>query len=352
MTGTHPPTGTHHLPVGDAAGEVDAVVAAALDGVPASLREPCRRVALAGGKRLRAGLVLAANGDSRAAAGAGRSWAPSPPAVTAAAAVELLHLATLVHDDLLDDAPVRRGVPTINAQEGTGAALLAGDLLIGLAGRLASAVDGRVRALLDEALVDLCAGQALEADHRWDADVTADTVLRTATLKTGTLLGVACEIGGHLGGAADPAGLRGYGLEFGTVLQLVDDLLDLLSDEPTYGKPTGVDFPAGTVTLPAVHGLAASPGLRPLLRPGLDPADRRRAGDLLRAGPGIAATLAEVRHRAGWAADRLPPGATLAGLPGRYVTRQMGLVLPQHRHLLPPTGLCGAATASGPPARS
>ncbi len=305
---------------------VDAVLAGALDGVPASLREPCHRVALAGGKRLRAGLVLAA------ATVAGEH---PPAAVTAAAAVELLHLATLVHDDLLDDAPVRRGVPTVNAKEGAATALLAGDLLIGLAGRLASRVDGHVRASLDEALVDLCAGQALEADNRYHAGADAETVLRTATLKTGTLLGVACEIGGHLAGAADTADLRAYGLDFGTVLQLVDDLLDLLSDEPTYGKPTGVDFAAGTVTLPAVHALAACPDLRMLLRPGLDPADRRRANDLLRAGPGIAATVRTVHARVRRAGDRLPASTELAGLPGRYVTRQMALVLPQHRHLLP-----------------
>ncbi len=294
---------------------LDEVLAGALDGVPASLRDPCRRVALAGGKRLRAGLVLAVSNDSSAAAVTAAGESPAAT-VTAAAAVELLHLATLVHDDLLDDAPVRRGVPTINAKEGAATALLAGDLLIGLSGRLASSVDPHVRALLDEALVDLCAGQALEADHRYDAGVTAETALRTATLKTGTLLGVACEIGGHLGGAADTAALRAYGLDFGTVLQLVDDLLDLLSDEPTYGKPTGADFPAGTVTLPAVHGLAACPDLRSLLRPGLAPADRRRAGDLLRAGPGIAATVDAVHALIGRAAGRLP-GTALAELPGR-----------------------------------
>ncbi len=303
---------------------VDAVLAEVLEGVPVSLREPCRRVALAGGKRLRASLVLATADRSHVAA------------VTAAAAVELLHLATLVHDDLLDDAPVRRGVATINAKEGPATALLAGDLLIGLAGRLAGRVDGHVRALLDEALVDLCAGQALEADNRWRADVDAATVLRTAVLKTGTLLGVACEIGGHLGDPARTADLRAFGLDFGTVLQLVDDLLDLLSDEPTYGKPTGVDFAAGTVTLPAVHALAACPDLRALLRPGLDPADRRRANDLLRARPAVAATMDAVHVHARRAHDRLGAAAALAGLPSRYVSRQLTLVLPRHRHLVRP----------------
>lgn len=300
---------------------VEAALAAVLDSAPPSLREPCHRLVRAGGKRLRAGLVLAIAGDH-------------PGSATAAAAVELLHLATLVHDDLLDEAPIRRGTPTVNAKEGPATALIAGDLLIGLAGRLASAVDGHVRAILDEAMVDLCAGQALEADNRYHAEVDAATALRTATLKTGTLLGAACEIGGHLGAAADPADYRAYGLDFGTVLQIVDDLLDLLSDEQTYGKPTEADFAAGTVTLPAVHGLAAYADLRALLRPGLDPSERRRANDLLRSEPGIAATVravdaitARARQRA--VALRLP-----AQLLQEYVDRQMALVLPQHRHLV------------------
>ncbi len=315
---------------GIAAGAVDQMLAVALDDAPAALRDPCRRVALAGGKRLRARLVLAAAGTP----------APAPDrveaATTAAAAVELLHLATLVHDDLLDDAATRRGVPTINAKEGPGTALLAGDLLIGLAGRLASSVDGHTRSLLDEALVDLCAGQALEAAHRYDPGVTAGTALRIAALKTGTLLGTACEVGGHIAGSADGTALRDFGRDFGTVLQLVDDLLDLLSDEHTYGKPTGVDFAAGTVTLPAVHGLAAHPALRTLLRPGLGPRDRRRANDLLRGGPGVAATVAAAEEFAARASARV--SGALAELPGRYVARQMTLVLPEHRRLLPATG--------------
>jgi geranylgeranyl pyrophosphate synthase len=312
-----PATGTVR-PAGSA---VDAVLVAALGDVPAALRDPCRRIALAGGKRLRAGLVLAvADGADRA--------------VPAAAAVELLHLATLVHDDLLDDAPVRRGVPTINAKEGTATALLAGDVLIGLAGRLAAGVGGGCGALLGEALIDLCAGQAREADHRFRADVTAGAVLDTAALKTGTLLATACELGARLSGRHDPDALRRYGLAFGTCLQLLDDLLDVLSDDETYGKPTGADFPAGVVTLPAVHGMAADPELRALLRPGLTAEERRRAGDLLRAGPGVPATVAEITRTTERAAGAAGGAPELAVLPRRYADRQLALVLPRHRHLL------------------
>jgi heptaprenyl diphosphate synthase len=127
----------------------------ALDGIPGSLREPCRRIAAAG-NRLCAGLVLAV---------AGRAWpGTSRRTATAAAAIELLHLATRVHDDLRDDLPVRDGVPTINAGEGTTTALLAGDLLIGLATRLAATAG--TGPALGEALTAVCAGQALAAGHR------------------------------------------------------------------------------------------------------------------------------------------------------------------------------------------
>lgn len=297
---------------------VERSVAGAFDGLPGTLAAPCRRLASAGGKRLRASLVLTVAG-------------PAPAAVNAATAVELLHLATLVHDDLLDGAPTRRGVPTVHTTEGRETAVLAGDVLIGLAGRYAARAGGEAAALLSDALVDLCAGQALEAAHRYDAGTTATTALRVAELKTGTLIAAACELGAVAGGRSR-AGLRPYGLAFGLVLQLLDDVLDLLSDDDTYGKPTGADFPAGTVTLPAVATLAAEPALRDLLRPGLTPAERDHANDLLRRGPGTTAALRVVDDLVEQAARFRPD---LGDLPRRYAGRQLGLISPRHRDLVP-----------------
>ncbi|WP_199509346.1 polyprenyl synthetase family protein [Nucisporomicrobium flavum] len=297
---------------------VERMLAQAFDGLPASLAGPCRRLALAGGKRLRASLVLTVAGDAAAA-------------VPAAAAVELLHLATLVHDDLLDDAPERRGVPTVHAAEGAGTAVLAGDVLIGLAGRYAARAGVHAAALASDALVDLCAGQALEAAHRHDPGVTATTALRIAELKTGTLIATACELGAAAAGR-NSDGLRAYGLAFGIVLQLLDDLLDLLSDDETYGKPTAADFAAGTVTLPAVHTLAAEPRLRDLLRPGLTAAERDTATRLLRRGPGIAETLRTIDELVDQATRFRPD---LADLPRAYAERQLRLISPRHRGLIP-----------------
>jgi geranylgeranyl pyrophosphate synthase len=211
----------------DGLAATETVLTEALDGVPGPLREPCRRVASAGGDRLPARLVLAV---------AGRAWpGTSRRTATAAASVELLHLALLVHDDLRDDAPVRRAVPTINAEEGTGFAVLAGDLLIGLSHRLAAAAGAGP--LLGDALTAVCLGQALELE--------ADN-LRVAELRTGTMLATACLLGAIVTGTPED-GLREFGLAFGTAVHLLDDALAL-------PKESAADVPA---TLRTVDDLVA-----------------------------------------------------------------------------------------------
>jgi geranylgeranyl pyrophosphate synthase len=269
----------------------EAVLTEALDGVPESLREPCRRTAAAAGERLRAGLVLAV---------AGRAWpGTSQRTATAAAAIELLHLAALVQDD----APLRESVPTIGSKEGTAVALLAGNVLTGLAFRLAAAAG--TGPLLGDAVVDLNGGRALEADSRLP---TAELALRIAELRTGTLFAAAARLGAVVTGAPED-GLADFGLAFGTAVRLLDDVLNLLSDEAQAGPP------AGTVTLPAVHGLAAHPGLHQPQR------DRT----------GVPATLATVDELVQRAAAARPE---LADLVRRYRDSRLTPVLPRYRSLL------------------
>jgi geranylgeranyl pyrophosphate synthase len=325
--------------VAPATGEdVEAALIAELDRLPAPLAGPCRRVGAAGGKRLRPRLVLAA------AAATGR--AGGRRLVDAAVTVELLHLATLVHDDLLDDAASRRGVPTINAVEGPATALLAGDLLIGAAGRLAASVGAEAAGLVQQALMDLATGQAVEELSRYDAGVTREQALEVAAGKTGTLLRTACQ----LGALASPdvsadllEALGDFGMAFGTCLQLLDDVLDLVSSSALYGKPTGVDFASGTVSLPAVAALERSEELRNLLRPGLTELERQQALTLLRAGGGVAEALHCAFDHAGRAQRTLtgvqdagePQAiARLAPMPWDLITGQLALVLPRHQHLL------------------
>jgi geranylgeranyl pyrophosphate synthase len=230
----------------DGRAAADAVLTQAWGTVPASLREPCLRMASAAGERLPGGLVLAV---------AGRAWpGTSRRTATAAAAVELLQLGTQVHDDLRDDAPVRRDVPTINAKEGPAVALHAGDLLIGLAYRLAATAG--VGTVLADALIDRCAGQALAADTRFSRDPAVATAVRIAELTTGALFAAACRLGAIVT-AAPPDGLSDFGQSFGAAVHLLDDL-----------PRTGPDV---TTTLTAVEDLvqraaAARPDLAELPR--------------------------------------------------------------------------------------
>ncbi|MGA5299689.1 polyprenyl synthetase family protein [Nucisporomicrobium flavum] len=305
-------------------------------GVPEPLTGPCRRIVTAPAKRLRPTLVLSA------AACAG--GALTPATLGSAVAVELLHCSSLVHDDLIDAAAVRRGVPTVNAAEGPAMAIVAGDALIALAGEVAAGVDARTAAAISSTLGDLCRGEARELAGRYRAGLSLAEAIGTAEAKTGALLRAACRLGAESAGA-DPrlaSALDAFGLAFGTCLQLVDDVLDVVSTDDLLGKPTGADFAAGIVTPPAVHALAASPELRTLLRPGLDDHERRRARALLcEHGVGATVTLAWnlARHAertlvaAAGFGDHLTVRA-LAALPGRYVRRQLTRVPPHRRHLV------------------
>jgi octaprenyl-diphosphate synthase len=279
------------------------VISEALEQLPGSLREPGRRIASEQSNRLRSDVLLAV---------AGRAWpGTARRTAEAAAAVELLHLATLVHDDLIADLPVRRGTPTINAKDGPAVAVLVGDALIGLAHRLA--VNAGIGDLLAAALLDISAGQALHSDSRFHPDVTAATALRVAELRTGSLLATAAVAGAVVTGMPTD-GLHDYGLAFGTAVHLLDDVLALHGDDTDA-------FAAGIITLPAVHVLATSPELRRLLRPGLDTRRRKRANALLRSG--VPATLATAGTLIAQAGQCRPE---LADLPARYLQRQLALI--------------------------
>jgi geranylgeranyl pyrophosphate synthase len=317
--------------------EVEALLLHAVHGFPHGLADACGRVAFAGGKRLRARLVV------QAAATAGGTY-DEGAVHRCAAAVELLHCATLVHDDLMDGALTRRGVPTINALEGPAMSVLAGDGLIGAASRMATGVSQQAGLVLAETLEWLCRGQALEEHFRFDPSVTETDVLGLIEGKTGSLLSAACSLGAEAGGASESA-RRAYGefgMAFGICLQLIDDTLDLVSTESLYGKPVAGDFLSGRVTMPAVTALQEQPALRSLLRPGLTPADQQRALRLLRGATGVVSTIRQAYALAAQAHVRiagLGNGASAMGrfaaMPRNYCARQLHIhVAPAYRHVL------------------
>nr|BCX00313.1 MAG: polyprenyl synthetase [Bacteroidota bacterium] len=210
-----------------------------------ALYEPARYVLEAGGKRLRPLLVLLA-----CEAHGGRAG----DALPAAAAVELFHSFTLVHDDIMDHSETRRGRPTVHMRWGAEAAILAGDLLMGLSYfELSRAAVADVRPLigcLHLTMLRLCEGQMLDKTYESRQDVSIAEYWEMVDRKTGALLAGALEIGARIGGAseADLEGMRQMGWALGRAFQLQDDYLDLMADPRTWGKPIGQDILEGKRT--------------------------------------------------------------------------------------------------------
>jgi geranylgeranyl pyrophosphate synthase len=197
----------------------------------------------AGGKRLRPVLVFL----SAAGGGDGRL-------VAAAAAVELLHMATLVHDDVLDRSELRRGRPTVFAQGGRLAATATGDLLFSRAfAELVSAQSEEAVRVLSAASSALASGELMQRADAWSRDVTPGRYLERCRHKTASLFEASCRLGALFGGQpqlADPLG--GFGRRVGLAFQMLDDVLDVSGPTERTGKPRGADLLDGTVTLPLI----------------------------------------------------------------------------------------------------
>ena len=205
---------------------------------PGLVAEVGTETLVAGGKRLRPALVYLATPPE--ARGGER-------AVAAGAAVELVHMATLVHDDMLDGADLRRGRPTAWALYGEGAAKAAGDYLFARAfAELAYAGDTATVGLLADAALALARGEALQRRQAFRPDTTVEDYLLRCSLKTGKLFEAACLLGG---GRPE---LGGFGLALGIAFQIADDILDCTGDFDTTGKAPGVDLRDGTPTLPLI----------------------------------------------------------------------------------------------------
>lgn len=189
----------------------------------------------AGGKRLRPMLVYLSSPEG------------SPPPLAAGAAVELIHMATLVHDDLIDGAEFRRGRAAAWSAYGAGAARAAGDYLFARAfAELAGTGDARAVAVLADATLCLARGEALQRRQTRDPETTVESYLERCALKTGKLFEASCVLGS---GGHDP-GLGEFGVALGIAFQITDDILDCTGEATETGKIAGVDLREGTPTLP------------------------------------------------------------------------------------------------------
>lgn len=210
------------------------------------------------GKRLRPALLHL---SARAFGG------EAPAAVETAAAVEMLHLASLCHDDVLDGASSRRGVPTLNAARSGHTAVLTGDFLVARAfERLSAGNNIQPLRILSAAARCVCEGELLQVASRFDPTLDEETYLDLVDKKTASLFAAAAELGALLAGAREENGrrMRAYGRHLGVAFQVVDDCLDLIGKEKIVGKTLGADLKNGEFTLPVIHFLRAAA-----------PADRR-----------------------------------------------------------------------------
>jgi geranylgeranyl pyrophosphate synthase len=227
-------------------GEVDRLLRAQAAGHGEQLGDLATMTLAAGGKRLRPLLVLLCAGNEA-----------DDGTVRAATAIELIHMATLVHDDVLDAAPLRRGRPTVAATSGRERATATGDLLFSRAfALLAETGDLRAIELLAEASVALARGELAQQRDAYDTSVTEERYMERCRLKTGKLFECACLLG------RDEELLRAFGAEVGLAFQLLDDVLDVSGPPERTGKARGTDLLDGTVTLPLIVAAEADPGIR------------------------------------------------------------------------------------------
>ena len=194
----------------------------------------------------------------------------TPEHVTLATVVEMVHMATLVHDDVLDEAELRRKGATINHLRGNEAAVLLGDYLISHSYHLCASIASQSASrLIAQTTNEVCEGELLQIDNRNNLDLDEQTYLKIITRKTAVLCAACCRLGASFAGA-DPKRveqLADYGLSLGIAFQIQDDILDIVGDTSVVGKTLGIDIEKGKMTLPMIHFLrTAPPEHRALLR--------------------------------------------------------------------------------------
>src|SRR5918992_3252407 len=194
--------------------------------------------------------------------------------VTLATVVEMVHMATLVHDDVLDEAELRRKGATINHLRGNEAAVLLGDYLISHSYHLCSSLDSQLASrVIGRTTNRVCEGELLQIDNRNNLELSEQTYLEIITRKTASLCATCCLLGAKFAGAGEArvSQLELYGLSLGNAFQIQDDILDLVGEEVMVGKTLGSDVEKGKMTLPLIHFLRTAPAehrelLRSLLR--------------------------------------------------------------------------------------
>jgi len=268
------------------------------------LGEASRHIIHAGGKRIRPKLVLLAY----------QSAGGQDPreAVPAAVAVELIHTASLVHDDINDRSDLRRGYATVNARWGNSVALLTGDFLFGRLLRLVSGFDSRIAQVLTQACLDVVEGETRQLLSLGNLSLSEDAYLDIVRQKTASLFAASTQLGGFLAGATSQQihMLEAYGLNLGMAFQIWDDTLDLVGREDNLGKPVAADLGQKKASLALLVALKQSEEVGKLFQSG----DIRGTLELLHETGAVAYAMHKAREYAQLAQDVL---AALPDAPAR-----------------------------------
>ena len=244
---------------------INAALAANLQTHVPLIAEVGRHILLSGGKRVRPLLFILA---ARMCGCQGNNLADF------STIFEYLHAATLLHDDVIDAAQVRRGATTANNIWGNQAVILVGDFLLSKALSLAVTTDRlKILKVLAHATTQMAEGEILQLIHAGNLKLTEAEYFEVITRKTAILMSAACQIGGILAGAppAQEEALAQMGLNLGITFQLVDDILDYTGDQKQLGKEVGADLREGRITLPLIHALAQAEPPGPGTAPGDGP---------------------------------------------------------------------------------
>ncbi|HLK87473.1 MAG TPA: polyprenyl synthetase family protein [Candidatus Binataceae bacterium] len=259
---------------------VEEKLGALLDSNESLIAEICHYLVDGAGKRLRPAFVLLVH---RACGGNDRT---APDAVDAAIAIELIHSATLLHDDIIDGGMLRRGKPSALARFGPAATLVAGDYLFCRAFELCGRFEENLVRTAAQACIQLTEGEVMEGRLRHNAAASLKDYLAVIARKTASLFAAGGKVAADLAGAPRRTidQMQHLGNAVGMAFQMIDDLLDILGPEEKIGKPVGSDLRAGIPSLPVVLGAASNPELRAMVGNGarLDGASLERALKMLR----------------------------------------------------------------------
>ncbi|NNN20915.1 MAG: polyprenyl synthetase family protein [Acidimicrobiales bacterium] len=312
------------------------------------LDEVARHLIDAGGKRLRPALAIASSLIGREDGSIDPSnldektlsefFKSDNDVITGSVAVELVHLASLYHDDVMDEALTRRNVESVNARWGNLVAIVAGDFLLARSAEIAASLGSEIAGLLAASLGRLCGGQVSEVNAAFSTNRTLDTYYRSIAGKTASLMATACHIGALTGGVNRELipNLVAYGEALGMAFQIRDDILDIAGESKTLGKVAGQDLVEGIYTLPVLLTLENphfGGELLSMLGKPLDEQDRDKARKLVTSTDAIANSIEIGQSFAKKAASQIEDfNDTLVG---RGLTRLAYQLMDDVRELIP-----------------